>query len=72
MVASLRVLYGELCFKQLDLGSNHRGPARLRLGASVPQPDAVVKQTRTGSQVTFDDPLVLRAGDEIEIAIRNK
>jgi non-lysosomal glucosylceramidase len=71
LVASLRVLYGELTFRQLDLGGSRGGPAKLRLGADILQPDVVVKKTRTGSQITFDSPLVMHAGDEIEITIRN-
>ena len=69
--ATLSVQYGDLTLKQLDLGGSSAGQAKLRLGASATQPDAVVRRSRTGSEVVFDTPITLRAGDEISIAIRS-
>lgn len=65
----LKVTYGELTMRELNVGSSAKGQARVKLGASAPQPDAEVQQTREGSRVTFEAPLTLRAGDEIEITM---
>ena len=72
ITAKLSVTYGELTVREIDLGSGGKGQARVKLGASAQQPDAEVRQTRDGSVATFEAPITLRAGDEIEIAIGSK
>ncbi|HEY3342339.1 MAG TPA: hypothetical protein VGK81_09985, partial [Anaerolineae bacterium] len=64
---------GELTLRQLDLGTpNKKGAAKVRASANADLPDVEVKQTRTGTSVTFDAPITLHAGDEIEITLRNE
>ena len=72
LTATLRVAQGELTLRQIDLGTpNKKGTAKVRASANADLPDVEVKQTRAASSVTFDGPITLRAGDEIEITIRS-
>ncbi len=70
MTATLSIAYGEITLRQIDLGTTVKGSAKVRLGATTGQPDATVTTTRAGTQVLFDSPMTLRAGDEITIEIR--
>jgi uncharacterized protein (DUF608 family) len=72
LTATLSVAHGELTLRQIDLGTpSKKGTAKVRASANADLPDVEVKQTRTAASVTFDAPITLHAGDEIEITIRS-
>jgi uncharacterized protein (DUF608 family) len=67
--ATLKVDYGELALRQLDIGAALSGSTRSRLGSVDGQPEATVLQTRSGARIEFDSHLTLRADDEITIEL---
>jgi hypothetical protein len=64
------VAHGELTLRQVDVGASSKGNARLQLTADVAQPDVTVNKTRAGLSASFETPVTLRAGDELEITTR--
>ncbi len=67
---TLAVQYGELTLQEFDLDVTGYSRSRVRLTAGGAHPDAVVKQGRSGTTVVFNQPIMLREGDEITIEVR--